>query len=143
MFRKVRDTAARELNRSRNKTVRERAGGEGKNLMPSPLASSPVISCFDLGSAFVRFHLLLYETQQKKHTKKPSATRANRDRHHFTNTLLLLNPTLMPVNTALSIFLGMSEATEHLERLNEYNFHLPEDLAIRHLTKISDAFGES
>ncbi|KAM7439161.1 Rab GTPase binding [Porites harrisoni] len=38
---------------------------------------------------------------------------------------------------------GMSEATEHLERLNEYNFHLPEDLAIRHLTKISDAFGES
>ena len=49
----------------------------------------------------------------------------------------------MPVNTALSIFLGMSEATEHLERLNEYNFHLPEDLAIRHLTKISDAFGES
>ena len=31
---------------------------------------------------------------------------------------------------------------EHLERLNEYNFHLPEDLAIRHLTKINDAFGE-
>ena len=49
----------------------------------------------------------------------------------------------MPGNTALSIFLGMSEATEHLERLNEHNFHLPEDLAIRHLTKISDAFGES
>ena len=64
VFRKVRDTAARELNRSRNKTVGERAGGEGKNLMPSPLASSPVISCFDLGAAFVRFYLLLYETQQ-------------------------------------------------------------------------------
>lgn len=38
---------------------------------------------------------------------------------------------------------GMNEATEHLERLHEYNFHLPEDLAIRHLTKINDAFGES
>lgn len=38
---------------------------------------------------------------------------------------------------------GMNEAIEHLERLNEYNFHLPEDLAIRHLTKINDAFGES
>lgn len=38
---------------------------------------------------------------------------------------------------------GMDEAVEHLERLHEYNFHLPEDLAIRHLTKINDAFGES
>lgn len=37
----------------------------------------------------------------------------------------------------------MIEAIEHLERLHEYNFHLPEDLAIRHLTKINDAFGES
>lgn len=40
-------------------------------------------------------------------------------------------------------FLGMDEAMEHLERLNEYNFHIPEDLAIRHLTKINDAFGDS
>ena len=113
--------------------------------MPSPLAPSPVVFCFDLGSAFARFHLLLYETQQKKHTKKEKlpATRANRDCHHFTKPFILLNTILMPVNTALSIFLGMSEATEHLERLNDYNFHLPEDLAIRHLTKISDAFGES
>lgn len=38
---------------------------------------------------------------------------------------------------------GMDEALEHLERLNEYNFHIPEDLAIRHLTKINDAFGDS
>lgn len=43
----------------------------------------------------------------------------------------------------LLISLGMDEAIEHLERLNEYNFHLPEDLAIRHLTKINDAFGDS
>ena len=41
------------------------------------------------------------------------------------------------------IFLGMDETLEHLERLNEYNFHIPEDLAIRHLTKINDAFGDS
>jgi len=40
-------------------------------------------------------------------------------------------------------FLGMDEALEHLERLNEYNFHIPEDLAIRHLTKINDAFGDT
>lgn len=40
-------------------------------------------------------------------------------------------------------FLGMNEALEHLDRLNEYNFHIPEDLAIRHLTKINDAFGDS
>lgn len=38
---------------------------------------------------------------------------------------------------------GMNEALEHLDRLNEYNFHIPEDLAIRHLTKINDAFGDS
>ncbi|KAJ7380930.1 Rab GTPase binding [Desmophyllum pertusum] len=38
---------------------------------------------------------------------------------------------------------GMDEALEHLERLNEYNFHIPEDLAIRHLTKINDAFGDT
>ncbi|XP_078366538.1 RUN domain-containing protein 1-like [Oculina patagonica] len=38
---------------------------------------------------------------------------------------------------------GMDEALEHLERLNEYNYHIPEDLAIRHLTKINDAFGDS
>lgn len=38
---------------------------------------------------------------------------------------------------------GMNEALEHLDRLNEYNFHIPEDLAIRHLTKINDAFGDT
>ena len=43
----------------------------------------------------------------------------------------------------LIFFLGMDEALEHLERLNEYNFHIPEDLAIRHLTKINDAFGDT
>ena len=37
----------------------------------------------------------------------------------------------------------MNEALEHLDRLNEYNFHIPEDLAIRHLTKINDAFGDT
>ena len=46
-------------------------------------------------------------------------------------------------DNSLFVFPGMDEAIEHLERLNEYNFHLPEDLAIRHLTKINDAFGES
>lgn len=40
-------------------------------------------------------------------------------------------------------FPGMNEALEHLDRLNEYNFHIPEDLAIRHLTKINDAFGDT
>lgn len=47
------------------------------------------------------------------------------------------------LSNILFIFVGMDEAIGHLERLNEYNFHLPEDLAIRHLTKINDAFGES
>ena len=45
--------------------------------------------------------------------------------------------------SVLCVFLGMDEALEHLERLNEYNFHIPEDLAIRHLTKINDAFGDT
>lgn len=138
VFRKVRDTAARKLNRSRNKTVGERAGGEGKNLMPFPLAPSPVVFCLSCG----------YISYFTKHNSK--STPKNRQLRGLTETVIisqipfiLLNTTLMPVNTALSIFLGMSEATEHLERLSEYNFHLPEDLAIRHLTKISDAFGES
>ncbi|XP_048580986.1 RUN domain-containing protein 1 isoform X3 [Nematostella vectensis] len=37
---------------------------------------------------------------------------------------------------------GMSEAMGSLDRLQPFDFYLPEDLAIRHLTKINDAFGE-
>ena len=37
----------------------------------------------------------------------------------------------------------MEEALISLEELKPYNFHLPEDLAIRHLMKINDAFGET
>ena len=44
--------------------------------LSSPLAPSPIVFCFVLGSAFARLNLLLYEQQKKQHTKKKTASLA-------------------------------------------------------------------
>ena len=50
-------------------------GGRGKISLFSLLTPSPIDFWFDLGSAFARLHLLLYEPQ-KKEQKRPPATQA-------------------------------------------------------------------
>ena len=47
---------------------------EPSNSGLSPLAPSPIVFCFDRGSAFARLSVLLCEPQ--KHTEKPPATQA-------------------------------------------------------------------
>lgn len=80
VFRKVRDTAARELNRSRNKTVGERAGEKAKIscLLPSPLPPSfPVSTSVQLSCGSISYFT--------KHNSK--STPKNRQLRGLTNTL--------------------------------------------------------
>ena len=78
VIRKVRDSAARRLKRGRKKK-NVVGGGEGwrqwEKPLPSPLASSPIVFCFDLGSAFAR--LYFYFANRKRNTsQKLPATQA-------------------------------------------------------------------
>ena len=80
VFRKVRDTAARELNRSRNKTVGERAGEKAKIscLLPSPLPPSfPVSTSVQLSCGSISYFT--------KHNSR--STPKNRQLRGLTNTL--------------------------------------------------------
>ena len=67
----MRFSRAKAEPRTKTKTIGEGARGEGSE--NNPHCSSPIVFCFDLGSAFARLKLLLCELQ-KKHSKKPPAT---------------------------------------------------------------------
>ena len=62
----MRFSRARAEPRTKTKTMGEGARGEGSE--NNPHCSSPIVFCFDLGSAFARLKLLLCELQ-KKHRK--------------------------------------------------------------------------
>ena len=49
----------------------------------------------------------------------------------------------MKSNTIYIFFLGFDEVLDLLERLSPLDFCLPEDLAIRHLTRANEAFGDN